>query len=89
MPDDDEYDYGSLGDQDQREFLYDTLGFGEDALDQHAHDLFWDAFYNDELTISARIDIMDSLSDYLFEEYGIDFEEIWDWDDFRSWYDSA
>ena len=87
MPDD--YDYGDLPEHDQQEFLYDTIGFGDSPQDQHAHDMFYEAFYNDDLSISDRIDIMDELSDYLFDEYGIDFEAIWDWDDFRSWYDAA
>lgn len=85
MPDG--YDYGELDDQGQRDYLYETIGFADDPQDQYAHDLFWDAFYNDDLTISDRMDIMDQLADYLYDEYGIDFEAIWDWDDFRAWYD--
>jgi hypothetical protein len=28
----------------------------------------------------------EDLKDILWDEYGIDFEEIWDWEAFREWY---
>lgn len=89
MPPEDGYDYGELSEVDQQEFLYETIGFGEQPQDQHAHDLFWDAFYNDDLRMGDRLDIMDELAAYLFDEYGIDLEAVWDWDDFRSWYEGG
>jgi len=85
----DGFDYGSLSEPDQQEFLYETIGFGEPAQDQYAHDLFYEAFYDDELSMSNRIDLMDQLIDYLYETYGIDLEEVWDWDDFRAWYGAS
>jgi hypothetical protein len=32
--------------------------------------------------------LFDQLAQYIWDEYGINFEEVWDWDDFRAWYDS-
>jgi hypothetical protein len=75
--------------QDQRDFVYEAIGFDQAPEDQYVRDLFWDAFYNDELTMDTRESIMEDLADYLWDEYGIDFELIWDWDDFREWYASV
>lgn len=78
--------YVSMSESEQQEFLYDQLGFIDSPLDQHAHDLFWDAFYNDDLSMTDRMNTMDELADHLWEEYQIDFSLIWDWEDFREWY---
>lgn len=87
MPDDDEtYEYPA---DEQRDFLYDNLGFGESAQDQTAHDLFWSVYYDNDLSIPGREAVLQELNDYLWDEYGIDFEAVWDWEDFREWYDSA
>lgn len=87
--DDDFYDYGALPEVQQQHFLYDQLGFIGPARDAEAHNLFWDLMYNDALSSTQREDIHADLRDYLMEEYGIDFDDVWDWEDFRSWYDAA
>ena len=69
-------------------FLYELIGFGEDPTDPTMHDLFWDVMYNDELTYDQRVDIYEQLSVYLYESYGLDFENLWSWEDFREWYDA-
>lgn len=74
--------------EEQQELLYDVIGFGDASYDQTAHDLFWDAMYNDELTIDQRIEKFDELQDYLYDEYDLYFADVWDWEDFREWYAS-
>ncbi len=32
---------------------------------------------------------MDSLKEYLWDEYGVDFDDVFDWDDYRSHYEAA
>jgi hypothetical protein len=86
--DDESFDYGSLPDVQQQEFLYDLIGFTGNAVDPELREMFWDVMYNDELSIGERLDIYQSLSDYIYDEYGMYFEDIWDWEDFRAWYDS-
>lgn len=50
--------------------------------DPRALALFEDAvFENDQ---SAYQDLVD----YMWDQYGIDFEEAFSWEDFREWYDS-
>lgn len=81
--DDEEMSY-----EEQQEFLYDIIGFTDASFDQTAHDLFYDAMYNDDLSIDERIEMFDELQDYLYDEYGLYFTDVWDWDDFREWYAS-
>ncbi len=95
MPDyedyDDDYesfDYGSLAEDQQREFLYDQLGFIGAPRDEEARDLFRDLMYNNELSGPDRLDVEAQFVGYIWDEYGINFYDIWDWEDFRSWYDS-
>lgn len=72
--------------EEGQEYLYDIIGFTDASFDETAHNLFYDAMYNDALTIDERIQMFEDLQDYLYEEYDIDFAEYWDWDDFREWY---
>lgn len=89
--DDEPFDYGSLPEQEQRDFLYELIGFRRDEegvfhpQDQTAHDLFWD--YRNQ-TGPDQLDAERSLVEHFWEDYGIDFFDIWDWEDFRDWYDS-
>jgi hypothetical protein len=82
---------------DDQDRMYHIIGFREDEQDsfwnpdfnQSVHDAFFDYWYNDELTIDERNAAYDFLTAMLFDEYGLDFDDLWDWDDFRAWYDSA
>jgi hypothetical protein len=76
----------SMSTREQQEYLYGLFGFIDAPQDQHARDLFWDAYYNDELDMPTRMSIQDELADYLWNEYDIDYFVVWDWDDFREWY---
>jgi hypothetical protein len=73
----------------EQEFLYELIGFNDNPTDPTMHDLFWDVMYNDELSYDQRVDIYEQLSLYLYESYGLNFEELWDWEDFREWYKNA
>lgn len=54
-----------------------------DIMDQHAQDLFSQAFFDNN--DAAYIDLVD----YMWDEYGIDFEQAFDWEDFRDYYEGA
>lgn len=84
-----EFDYGGLPEDEQRQFLYEVFGFREQALDYEARSLFWDVMYNNQLDYGIRLEKFDELAAYIWDEYGISFEEIWDWEAFREWYDSV
>jgi hypothetical protein len=86
MARDDDWDGGGWGDdndyfdpppsRDVNEIL-----FGNDrVVDMEAQDLFREAFFNDNQ--GAYFDLID----YMWEQYGIDFEDAFTWEDFREWY---
>jgi hypothetical protein len=85
---DDDFDYGGLSEDHQREFLYELIGFTERELDQEARSLFWDVMYNNELSLGQRLELYEQLNDHIRTEYGIEFDDVWDWEAFRSWYDA-
>lgn len=83
----DDYDDDGMSYEEQQELLYDVIGFLDgEPYDTTAHDLFYDAMYNNDLSIQERMDLFDELQDYLYDEYGLYFEEVWDWEDFKEWY---
>lgn len=85
---DEPFDYGSLPEDQQRTFLYDQLGFIGAPRDEEARNLFRDLMYNDNLSGPERLDVETAFVAYLWDEYGISFYDVWDWEDFRAWYDS-
>lgn len=86
--DDESFDYGSLPPIQQETFLFEQLGFTGAPRDTEARDMFRDLMYNDNLSGPDRLDIEAQFIAYIYDEYGINFYEVWDWDDFRAWYSS-
>lgn len=67
---------------------YDFAGGMEDVYsDQSAQTLFHEALFNfGEWSDAQREAIEDMMFDYFLEEYGIDFEDQFDWESYREWY---
>jgi hypothetical protein len=86
--DEDRFDYGSLPEVQQQEFLFEQIGFHGAPPDPEAHQMFYNLMYNDELSSNERMTIYGEFVEYLWEEYGILFEDVWEWEAFREWYDS-
>lgn len=75
----DEFDWEDVGEFDSPD-VKDIL-FGEgDVVDERAQALFFEG------VIDKDEGAYQDLLDYMWEEYGIDFEEAFDWQDFREWY---
>lgn len=87
--DDEKFDYGSLPLDSQQEFLYNLIGFSEEASDFTAHELFWEVMYNDDLPQNQRDALYQELQEYLNDEYGLWFSDVWDWEAFREWYETV
>jgi len=84
----DEYEPDEFDRGEHQESLYELIGFNTEPSDPAVHDLFWEVMYNDELTADQREDYYEQLEVYLYDMYGLDFEDLWDWEDFREWYDA-
>lgn len=82
---------------DKQVEIYQVVGFREDSqdtfwnplYDSHIHDVFYEMMYNDELTYDERLALQEEIAFYFYEEYGLDFWDLWDWEDFRAWYDAV
>lgn len=74
---------------DDREFeMFDDLMRGmpiDNLNDTELQDLYHDALFSGHEHLGKEYD---DLLDYLWDEYGIDFKEDFDWDSYREWYDS-
>lgn len=62
--------------------LNDVLFGDSSIMDGHAQELMWQAM------VDNNDAAYNELVDYLWDTYGIDFEQEWDWEDFREWYES-
>jgi hypothetical protein len=71
----DEYDL-----PDRLESNLDDIIDNDDYLAGLIEDAFFDHVHGNELDYG-------DLKDYLAEEYGIDFDEVFDWDGWRDWYE--
>jgi hypothetical protein len=49
------------------------------------HEAFWDW----DLAGDTRADVYENFIAYMEDEYGVEWEEIFDWDDWRQAYDDA
>ena len=82
---------------DQQQEMYEIIGFREEHRDslynplynEQIHNLFFNVMYNDELTFNERIEMSELLAQVMYDEYGLIFDELWAWEDFRAWYDSV
>lgn len=71
--------------------LYDSLVNGDPILgNDHTLQLLYDvALFDHDIRPEERDMAMDALVDYLWDEYGIDFDEVFDWEGYREWYENA
>lgn len=71
--------------------LFDDLLGGESEImnDPELQDLFHEALFDMDVDERSRAEAYDELIEYLWDEYGIDFELDFDWEDYREWYDAA
>lgn len=71
--------------------LYDSLVNGDPVLgsDRTLQMLYDVALFDKDIRPDEREAIMDELVDYLWREYGLDFDDAFDWDGYRDWYEHA
>lgn len=75
-------------DGDEKELFADLVGNEPEILDDRELQLYFhEALFDRELDSETRAQMLDTLIDYLADEYDIDFELDFDWEDYREWYD--
>lgn len=89
MPYGDDYDLPSEWYEAEKELFDDLVGGRADiGGDGYLQALFDAAMFDDSYAWNERQAVYDALIDYLQDEYGIYFEDVFDWEDYREWYDS-
>lgn len=61
----------------------------EMADDDFLELLYDTALFQTDLNPSDRDAVTDELYNYLWDEYGLDFDEVFDWEGYREWYDGT
>jgi hypothetical protein len=57
--------------------------------DPHAQALFNAGYFDEGWSRDERAAIREELSDYLMDAYGVDFDEVFDWEAWREAYGAA
>jgi hypothetical protein len=71
--------------------LFDQMASGNMPLynDNFAQNLYDAALFDHDISSSDRAAVMETLRDYMWDEYGVDFDDVFDWVAYREAYDSA
>jgi len=77
----------SWWDQDETELWIDlTAGTVGMERDPELQSLFDDAMFNPDLDADERAEAYEMMIDYMWEAYGLDFEDVFDWEAYREYY---
>jgi hypothetical protein len=57
--------------------------------DPWVQNLYDAALFDYDVSTEDRSAILSRLRDYMWDEYGVDFDDVFDWEGFREAYDSA
>lgn len=81
-----------MNDWSEIEFrLYDEMAGANPAVynDRFAQALYDTALFNWDVSREDRAAVLHGLRDHLWNEYGIDFDDQFDWEGYRAAYDEA
>jgi hypothetical protein len=59
------------------------------ADDEMLQNLYDAALFNHDVSKSDRAVVLNFMRDYMWDNYGMDFDQAFDWDGFREAYDST
>lgn len=79
----------SMDDWSELEFrLFDEMAGPNDAMyeDWRVQAMYEAAMWNWDISTEDRVAIRNELHDYLWDEYGVDFNEVFDWEAYREAY---
>ncbi len=71
--------------------LYDSVASQHPALynDRFTQAIYDAALFNWDMQRSDRAALLEALRDRMWDEYGVDFESVFDWESYRQAYDNA
>lgn len=75
--------------EEEKELFDHLLENNRDAhFDRQLEDLFDEAFFRRGVSREDRNSAYMELNEYLADEYGIDFDDVFEWENYREWYDA-
>lgn len=70
--------------------LFDTAYSEDQAIqDETLQALFDTALFDPDVGQDERVAAMEDLRSYIEDNYGIVFDEVFDWEDYREWYENV
>jgi hypothetical protein len=57
--------------------------------DQWMQTLYDTALFEHDISADDRAAVLSALRDYLWDNYGVDFDDVFDWEGYREAYDNA
>lgn len=67
-----------------------ALGHTPDAFDDRFTQTLYDtALFNWDISPNERAAVLDALRDRMWDQYGLDFDDVFDWESYREAYDSG
>lgn len=71
--------------------LFDQMAGPNESLyeDQWVQTLYDAALFDHDVSSEDRSAILNELRDYMWDNYGVDFDDVFDWEGFREAYDNA
>lgn len=80
---------GFMSSRELEIFVGVTEGQPEVFQDETLQLLYHEALFDFDISSANRETTYDLLVDYLWDVYGIDFDEVMDWESYREWYDAV
>lgn len=85
-----DWDAPGYFDDDEADIYWDMAEHDQDLLYDDTFELLvHSAMFDMELSAENRAALYEAMTEYLEDNYDLIFEEIFDWEDYRDWYDSA
>jgi hypothetical protein len=80
-----------LWDDSERQIFDNLIGGSEAEFfdDSYLKIAFHEAMFDRDLAAPTRAEFRENLEAYLAREYGIDFNDAFDYEAYREWYDST
>lgn len=100
MPnDDDEFESPDYWDEAAASEIFDDVldnvraGYeeGDSLADRMENDnllqvLYFEGLYDLDLPVEERVDLYEKLIEHMWDTYGLDWDDIFDWEAWREWY---
>lgn len=84
-----EYFPEEWGSQEIEIFVNMTDGIEALVTDEFLQAQFHTALFEPELSERERDEAYEAMVEYLYDEYEIEFDEVFDWEAYREWYENA